>query len=193
MKKIISLLMFVPLFFCAMPAVAADDPDASLYQLQVVLRGPGHEAGTDFAVFRGQPVLVSMFYGSCPHVCPMLISTIQMLERQLPAEQRANLRVLMLSLDPARDSIEKLAELAAQHNVDSDHWLLARASKHDVRKLAAVLDIKYKQLPDGNFNHTTVIKLLDPRGVPLAQTSRLGVVDQEFLQALQTATAVSNR
>lgn len=189
MKSFIQMLTFFPLVFCAMPATAVDLPDTSLYQLPVSLAGPGHEAGADFAVFRGQPVIVSMFYGSCPHVCPMLISTIQMLEKQLPAEQRANLRVLMLSLDPERDSIAKLAELAAQHNVDSERWLLARASASDVRKLAAILDVKYKQLPDGNFNHTTVIKLLDRQGVPLAATSRLGVVDAEFLKILQQQTA----
>lgn len=192
MKKLLQRLVIIPLVFYLPPALAADMevPEDSLYQLHVSLAGPGYESGTNFAVFRGQLVLVSMFYGSCPHVCPMLISTIKMMENQLSADQRANVRVLLLSLDPARDSIKKLVELAARHGVNSERWLLARASKKDVRKLAAVLGIKYKQLPNGDFNHTTVIKLLGPQGVPLAHTSQLGVLDKQFLQILRKKTAV---
>lgn len=162
-------------------------PDDSLYQLAMPLTDQaGKPAALDLA--RGSPVLVTMFYGSCPHVCPMLISTMQRLERELPEASRGRLRVLMVSLDPERDTPAKLAEVAARHGVDLRRWTLARAGPKDVRRLAAALNIQYRQLPDGEFNHSTVITLLDAQGRIQKQTSSLLRLDPEFAAVLKAAT-----
>ena len=174
-------------FAAAQPAAAPTTPDDSVYRLQVALTS---QAGKPVRLdqHQGQPVLISMFYASCPHVCPMLIATIQRLERGLPEAQRSKLRVLMVSLDPERDTPEKLKALAARHNVDLSRWTFAQAPAADVRRLAAVLNIQYRQLPDGEFNHSTVITLLQPDGRIQAQTSSLMRPDAEFNQALEAAT-----
>jgi cytochrome oxidase Cu insertion factor (SCO1/SenC/PrrC family) len=50
-------------------------PD-SLYRLEVDLHGhQGAQGSLDLNA--GAYTLVTMFYGSCPHVCPMIISTMQ--------------------------------------------------------------------------------------------------------------------
>ena len=169
-------------------AAAPEAPGDSLYQLELALTDQAGKA-TGLERYRGQPVVVSMFYASCPHVCPMLISTIQRYERELPEAQRGRLRVLMVSIDPERDTPAKLAEVAARHHVDGKRWTLARADAPAVRKLAAALNIQYRQLPDGEFNHATVITLLDPAGRPLRQTSSMLRPDAEFSAALKAATA----
>lgn len=162
-------------------------PDDSVYRLRVALTDQsGHAAALDR--YQGQPVMVSMFYASCPHVCPMLIATAQRLERELPEAQRGRLRVLMVSLDPRRDTPEKLRELAQRHNVDLSRWTFARAEAADVRRLAAVLNIQYRELPDGEFSHATVITLLRPDGRIEAQTSSLMRPDADFKRALEAAT-----
>jgi len=171
----------------ALAAAPSPPPGDSVYQLSLALTDQG---GTPAALerYRGKPVLISMFYGSCPHVCPMLIATIQRYERELPEAQRKKLRVLMVSIDPARDTPAKLTEVAARHRVDLARWTLARTDAASVRKLAAVLNIQYRQLPDGEFNHSTVITLLDAEGRPLRQTSSLLRPDAEFSAALTAAT-----
>lgn len=168
-------------------AAAATLPGDSVYQLRLALTDQAGVAAT-LDRYRGQPVLISMFYGSCPHVCPMLISTMQRYERELPEAQRGKLRVLMVSLDPARDTPAKLTEVAGRHRVDLGRWSLARTDAASVRKLAAVLNIQYRQLPDGEFNHSTVITLLDAEGRQLRQTSSMLRPDAEFKAALMAAT-----
>jgi len=169
------------------PAAAPAIPGDSLYQFAIPLTDQaGKPATLDLA--RGHPVMVTMFYGSCPHVCPMLISTMQRLERELPEASRGRLRVLMVSLDPERDTPAKLAEVAARHGADLRRWTLARAGPKDVRRLAAALNIQYRQLPDGEFNHSTVITLLDAQGRIRKQTSSLLRLDPEFAGALKAAT-----
>ncbi len=67
-------------------SAAAEDalPSDSIYQLDVKLQDEdGNAIGLD--EFRGHPVIVTMFYASCPHVCPMLISTIKVTEARLDA------------------------------------------------------------------------------------------------------------
>ena len=175
------------LFACFIGSVAAATPGDSVYQLRVPLTDQSGVA-TSLDRYRGQPVLVSMFYGSCPHVCPMLIATMQRYERELPEGQRGRLRVLMVSLDPARDTAAKLTEVAERHRVDLARWTLARTDAPSVRKLAAVLNIQYRQLPDGEFNHSTVITLLDGEGRPLRATSSMLRPDADFSAALKKAT-----
>ena len=172
----------------ALAAAPAPLPGDSVYQLRLALTDQAGAAAT-LDRYRGAPVLISMFYGSCPHVCPMLIATMQRYERELPEAQRGKLRVLMVSIDPARDTPAKLTEVAGRHRVDLGRWTLARTDAASVRKLAAVLNIQYRQLPDGEFNHSTVITLLDADGRALRQTSSMLRPDVEFSGALNAATA----
>ena len=160
-------------------------PPNSVYNLQVSVEDQfGEIKGLD--QHRGKPVLVTMFYTSCPHVCPMLISTIKLTESKLTAEERADLRVLTISIDPERDTPEKLRETMERHNVDSSRWSLVRPQPADLRTIAGVFGVRYKQLADGEFNHTTRIILLDRDGLLVASTEQLGRVDEAFLEAIES-------
>lgn len=173
--------------FIGLPhAAAASLPDDSYYQLDVSLETHAGEK-IAFDAFRGRPVIVSMFYGTCPHVCPVLISTIKEVGEQLPVAIRDELRVLMISIDPERDTPAHLLELVERHNVDSTRWRLARTQPSQTRPLAAVLGIKYKALPDGEFNHTSAIILLDPQGREITRSTKLGAPSAEFVEVVQAA------
>lgn len=180
---------FVTILLLALPAspLLADElPPDSVYQLDVPLETHRGDA-MPLASLQGRPVIMSMFYGSCPHVCPMLVSTIQQVERQVPEDLRDWLRVAMVSIDPERDTPKHLREVAAQRGVESERWILARTSATGTRPLAAVLGIKYKALPDSEFNHTSVLVLLDATGRELARSSKLGAPDPAFVQQVKAA------
>jgi protein SCO1/2 len=54
-----------------------------------------------------------------------------------------------------------------------------------VRKIAAVLSIQYRRLPDGNYNHASVISLLNPRGEIAMQSAVLGKADERLAASLR--------
>jgi protein SCO1/2 len=137
------------------------------------------------ASLRGQPVLVAMFYTSCDHVCPMIAWQLHRLEQALPEAERARLRVLLVSFDPARDTPEALRRFADARHADPARWVVARADESEVRELAAVLGIRYRELEGGAFNHSSVITLLDADGMIRARTSDLKDIDAEFLTAME--------
>jgi protein SCO1/2 len=130
-------------------------------------------------------VLVTLFYGSCPAACPLIIDTLRATEKNLPAAERDSLRVLLISIDPERDTPEALHALAAQRRIDTTRWTLARTDPETVRTIAALLDIQYRKLPSGEFNHSPVITLLSPGGEILATSGQLGGADPALVAAMR--------
>jgi protein SCO1/2 len=151
-------------------APAAPTVGPSLYPIRVALRDQdGVAIGLD--VHRGHPVIISMFYGSCPSACPLLVSHVKELEASLSPEVRARVRVLLVSFDPEHDTPEALSKIARQHHVATDRWRLATGSDDDVRQIASALDVSYRKQPSGAFAHDSVIAVLDGEGRILARTA----------------------
>jgi len=160
----------------AAPRVASAPPAAigePIYDLAIPLRDQdGAAVGLD--VFRGAPVVIAMFYASCPAACPRLLDDIVAIERDLAPAARARLRVLLVSFDPARDTPDALGALATARGVDRTRWKLTSAAEGDARILAAVLGVKFRRLDSGEFFHTSPITVLDGDGRPVARVEGLG-------------------
>ena len=181
MKRLAALVLAI-LFAVDVGAKDADTTD-SIYQLHAqLIDQAGQVRGLD--LYRGSPVLITMFYGSCQATCPMIIDTLRSTERGLSPEQRAKLRVLMISFDPERDTPQALAEIAATRRIDTSRWTLATADASTVRDIAALLDIQYRKLPSGEFSHSAVITVLSERGEIEARSGKLGRADPELLAKL---------
>jgi protein SCO1 len=177
-------LLFVLVLAAAAVQADAPYPPGSIYNLQVRLTDQsGVEHG--LGVHRGHPVLITMFYGSCPMTCPLLIDTLRATERAIDERQRADLRVLLISLDPQDDTVESLRELAHTRRIDLARWTLVRTDEAGVRKIAAILNIQYRRLPDGNYNHASVISLLNRQGEIVSRSSVLGKADDTLLRDLR--------
>ena len=169
------------------PALAAPSsglPGDSVYQLDLPLLDQDGKAMA-FASLRGRPRLITMFYSSCPYMCPLIIDTARMTERELDEAQRVKLAVLMVSFDTERDDPAALKALAEKRKIDTGRWTLARTDAGNVRKLAAILGIQYRQLDDGDFNHTSVLILLDAEGRVAARSEVMGKTDPAFVDAIR--------
>ena len=166
----------------AQPAtVAAALPGNSIYQLAVPLTDQsGRTSQLDER--RGHPMLVAMFYTSCKFVCPMLIEALRETEAKLGPEDRKELSILMVSIDPAHDTVAVLRQTADERHLDGAHWTLARTDATHLRKLAAVLGVQYRALANGDFNHTSSLILVDSEGRIAGRTNRLGDADPAFVR-----------
>jgi protein SCO1/2 len=177
----------------AAPFVGASTPDTaipadSIYQLKLQLVD---QSGRTFSLdeHKGHPLLVSMFYTSCQFVCPMLIDALQATQEKLSAQERSQLSVMMVSFDPAHDSVAALKRTADQRKLDPEHWTLARTDAKNVRKLAALLGIQYRALSNGEFNHTTALILIDAQGRITGRTAQLGSADAAFVKLVRSAAS----
>ena len=135
---------------------------ASIYPLKPKLVDQDGNA-TNLDVYRGKVVLIAMFYSSCPFACPTLISHLKQIDAAVSPDVLRDTRVLLVSFDPANDTPPVLSKLAAERKSDLTRWKFATAPDDQVREIAAVLGIKYRQA-DGSFNHSSVITILDREG-----------------------------
>jgi protein SCO1/2 len=178
------------------PAMAAPEllPGDSIYQLRDRF---SDQSGAEFSLerSRGSPQLVAMFYTSCRYICPLIIDSAKGVEHALTEPEREQLKVLLISMDPDRDDTAALASVAAKRKLDLARWTLARTDASAVRRIAALLGIRYRALADGEFNHTSALILLDAEGRVLARTERLGSVpDPAFVEAVKASlSAVAPR
>lgn len=170
-------------------AAGAATPGNSIYQLPASLVDQNGRA-FELSSLRGSPVLASMFYTSCDMVCPMIFETLQRTLKALPPAEREAVRVLMISFDPARDSVPVLRKTADAHGCGDAQWTLARSDESTVRKLAAALGIQYRRLSNGEFNHSTTIDLLDKEGRIAARSGKLGAPDPVLVKAVHQAHAL---
>lgn len=161
-------------------AFASDPPGNSIYKLNARLID---QDGRDFELssLRGKPVLASMFYTSCDMVCPMIFETAQATLRALPPAERKDVHMLMVSFDPARDTVAVLKDTAQKRGADAQ-WSLARTDDATTRKIAALLGIQYRKLSSGEFNHSSLLLLLDREGRIAAKTGKLGPADPAFVK-----------
>ncbi|WP_229680715.1 SCO family protein [Marinobacterium zhoushanense] len=88
---------------------------------QVDVKASGHKLGGDFTLtssagpvslsdFKGKVVAIYIGYASCPDVCPTALAVLSQAVRNLQAEQRDQVQGIFISVDPERDTPEKLAQ-----------------------------------------------------------------------------------
>lgn len=193
-KPLLGLVLSLSLCVAAIPALAQSpghqtlpsDPVAasdSIYLLDgTFVDQQGKEVGLD--VYEGHPVMISMFYATCPHACPMLIADMKRIEKALSEEQRQDLRVILITFDPDRDTVEKMRALFDAHQLDPNRWKMLRTDPAKVQEVAAVLGTKYRFAADGNINHSSTISLLDHKGVVVERLEGLRQPEGPIVQRI---------
>ena len=110
-----------------------------------------------------------MVYTSCQSACPMTISDLKKIEAGLLPAVREQVRFAVFSFDTKRDTPAKLKGFVEARSLAPSRWILFHGNAGPVRKLSAVLGIRYRQDKNGDFDHSNVITILDRAGVIVHQ------------------------
>lgn len=166
-------------------------PRDSVYHLSATVQDQDGST-VRWSELHGTVRIVTMFYSSCPHACPMIVETIKAIESRLPVAERTRLQVGLLSFDYERDTPSRLKKVAGERSIDPSRWHLYRTDDAAARHLGGLLGIQYRKLADGEFNHSSVLILLDANGRILARSDRMGVPDPNFVAAVRRALAAAS-
>ncbi len=135
----------------------------SLYQVPTLWMNQNGEE-VQIQDFAGQPLIVVMFYGKCTETCPMLIQRTWKLYSSLSEETQEKVHVLAVSFDYKNDTPEALKKYAEYEQLDLPGWNFVTAGQTDIRQLAALLGVQYRERSDGHFDHSNLITVLDKFG-----------------------------
>lgn len=200
MKRVILLSSLLALGLASQPAMAEDHkhhgehealpsaPHAQTKSSLYLLKGKltNTEGKTiELSSLKGKPVIISMFYATCPMACPMLISDIKKIEAKLDEKTKKDLQVVLVTFDPERDTTEALRKLRDAHKVDKSRWSMLRATPDFVEELAAVLGIRYRFGSKGAIHHSTIITLLDREGVIVERIDGLRQPSDDLIKKLK--------
>jgi protein SCO1 len=111
---------------------------------------------------RGRWVLVTFLYTYCPDVCPVIAGNLDAALRSGPG-RRAGLKVLSVSVDPARDTPAAVRRYVRRHHLAPAFvWLLGTRS--ELKRAWRAYDVAVLPGAKGTLTHSTPTLLVDPEG-----------------------------
>lgn len=168
--------------------------DATGNSLYALRSGWVSQDGVDvqLADLGGQPIIISMVYTNCRYACPIIVHDMKRIDRELPPDLAADVRYVLVSLDPERDDPDALAQFARSYGLDPDRWTLLQGDPSDVRMLATALGVKYRKAADGQYSHTNLVAVLNGKGEILHREIDPGGESSSMLAALRGEANVTS-
>ncbi len=118
----------------------------------------------DRASLKGQPYLTYFGYTHCPDMCPAMLGKLTRARAKIGKDGQ-DLRIVFITIDPERDTPERLASFIAQ---TSGPVIALTGSPETIGKVAdsAAVFVKRIPQPDGSYmiEHTTSVFIYDRDG-----------------------------
>lgn len=153
---------------------AKEPTDYSIYNSQATwLTQDGKEIKLND--LKGRIQVIAMAYTSCQNSCPRIVADMKRIESEVVKSHGDKVGLVLVSIDPERDTPEKLKAFAAERGLNLEHWTLLHGNENDILELAALLGVKYKKLSETDYAHSNVITVLNQHGEVVHQQIGLGV------------------
>lgn len=114
--------------------------------------------------FKGKWTFIFFGFTHCPDICPLALADLSRLVGELPAELAEQTQVLMVSLDPGRDTPEVLADYVPYFHPD---FIGATGEFLTIRRFANELNVAFAKVTQGDdytVDHSGHITLINPKG-----------------------------
>ncbi len=140
----------------------------------------------DTKALRGNVLLVYFGYVNCPDICPVSMAAGAAALNALTAEERAKTRMIMVSVDPDRDTPAKLKEYVAYFHPAMVGAVGTAAETAAIAKSYGVGYVRQATRPDGGYavDHSSVTYVIGPDG-KLADMLPLGVTTDKVVATVR--------
>ena len=146
------------------------DGAAKNSHLAVIRKAPDFElidqTGAPFRLseLKGKVVLVSFIFTTCSGSCPATTHRMGQVQQEL--KNRGHLktdrvRLLSISLDPARDTPEVLSRYMRLYDANPSSWSFVTGPVSDVQKVLVDWGMWSRSAPNGQLDHPSRIFLVD--------------------------------
>lgn len=113
---------------------------------------------------KGKPLVLSLVYTSCYHVCPLTTQHLaKVIAKAREALGQESFRVATLGFDSLHDSPESMRQFARNQGIAGADWLLLSADRATAEALMRELGFTYVDSPRG-FDHIIQATVIDADG-----------------------------
>ena len=174
------------MFLYSVASFAESLPDDSIYNIESTWLNQS-KVSVQIEKLSGQVQVIAFVYTYCEHSCPIIISRLKAIAKNIPDDAINSVHFSLFSLDPKRDTPEQLKLFAQKHNLDEKHWSFYNGDPDQVLELAALVGVRYKPMNNENDDiaHSNMITVLDKQG-------RIAYQVKGFEEDLQTVINVIN-
>jgi protein SCO1/2 len=114
--------------------------------------------------FRGKPLLISLIYTSCYHICPTTtryLHEVVVKGRDVLGQDSFN--VVTIGFDVIKDSPAMMEQFARKQNVDAPGWWFLSGDEKSIDGIAGDLGFIFYPSPNG-FDHLIQTSIVDAKG-----------------------------
>jgi protein SCO1/2 len=124
-------------------------------------------------VIKNKISVIGFIYTHCPDICPMTTHNMQLSEEKLSEDEIKNVKFILISFDPLRDTPSILKKYAEVRGLNMNHWELLTGDEKEIKTLLKEYDVKainddttYNDKGEPNYFmiHTDRISLVDADG-----------------------------
>lgn len=117
------------------------------------------------ADYAGQPLLVSLIFTSCHHVCPALTRHLKTaVDAAREALGHDSFKIVTIGFDTPNDTPERMRDFARKQGIDEPGWAFLSSSAETMAKLVENVGFIYFDTPRG-FDHITQVTVVNRDGV----------------------------
>lgn len=118
---------------------------------------------TEFSDFVGSPAMITFGFGHCETVCPMMVHNA-IRARETLAGQGQTVPLIVITLDPWRDTPSRLPQLATQFMLEDGDRILSGPVEDVNRVLDDLGMARERDLTTGDIIHPSLVYLIDADG-----------------------------
>jgi protein SCO1/2 len=104
--------------------------------------------------------IVDFIYTNCPAECPRMSAQMHKIEQQIAGDD--SIRLVSVSVDPARDTPPVLENFARRFGGATEHWIFLTGTPESIHKVA--YDTFHVGDVIGKIEHSTKFVLVDKQG-----------------------------
>ena len=112
----------------------------------------------------GKVKLVDFFFTSCPTICPQMTINMRKIQSAIRKNCLSDIELLSFTVDPLKDTSEKLLEYANSYNIDSTNWNILTGDQSNIYDLGVngfLVPNQEDALAPGGFLHSEKLILID--------------------------------
>lgn len=204
MKTLVIAVVAVALGFGVVLAIGSGNRHARTHasvDLSAWHRLDANEPAADFSLVNqhgrrvvlkdlaGKAVVMTFFFSRCTDVCPTQLNILDGLIAELSPAEREQVSLVGITIDPARDTPERLKSVLAERGLDARRWQLLTGTLAEATKVAEDYGIAAKPSPFGDLVHNSVYILIDATGIERVELHGIATPREVVLKEVRAMLA----